>query len=65
MGSTEITIPLYPVHGARWQRVGVGPAAQCRRDLCLGRSGHRGDRIGAAVDTGMNLLDNDTNGGDE
>jgi len=65
MGSTGITIPLCPVHGARWQRVDMGSTAQCGRDLCLGRSRHRGDRIGTAVDTSMNPLDNDTNGDDE
>jgi len=57
MGSTGITIPLYPVHSARWQRVDMGSTAQCGRDLCLGRSRHRGDRIGTAVDTTMNPLD--------
>jgi hypothetical protein len=65
MGSTGVTISLHPVHGARRQRVGVGSTAQRAWAVRVGRSRHRGGRVGTPVDTGMNVLDNDTNGGGE
>jgi hypothetical protein len=60
MGSTGITIPLHPVHSTGRQRVGVGPATERTGPVRPGRSGDGRDRIGAAVDSGMNVLDNDT-----
>jgi hypothetical protein len=65
MGSTGITISLHPVHGARRQRVGMGSTAQRAGAVRVGRSRHRGGRVGTPVDTGMNVLDNDTNGDPE
>jgi hypothetical protein len=60
MESTTGTISLHPLHGARRQRVGVGSTAQRAWAVRVGRSRHRGGRVGTPVDTGMNVLDNDT-----